>query len=171
MAIVHYLIGDNASSQKLRDAIARDKSFGHLWRGWFDTGAVGWVVQDHLLPLKLVAQILEGGDPDQLLDAARSFAASGKLTVDFYVALGGAQLTRTVFLGHGLDLVPWSAVPDGVQKKLFTDASDPLKQVGADFPSSRLPQRLLSGTARRIGKFSLVPTMRRTPEKTVASRR
>jgi Apea-like HEPN len=127
-AISQLMHGAHEAVSQLYTAVAADQTLGHLRAGWFEKGTGGGsVIQEHMLPCVLVGAALEGKDTEEQLATARRFAASRTSTVDTFALLAGVNVAHVVTLQEGLELIPWSQVPEGRGKEWFRDASDPAR--------------------------------------------
>jgi len=116
------------SARTLKEVFSNDSSFGDLRDGWIQQGGgLETEVERWMVPRLLINAVIEGHSAKSLVEEARAFAISRTSTTEWYGALSEAPVSEEVNLGDNIDLVPWSDVPDGNQKRLFS--RDPPRRV------------------------------------------
>ncbi len=123
--ITEALLASQGAGAVLKSAFMDDPSFGDLRGGWIQqAGGYGMLIQEHMVPNRMVDSNIVGKSAKSLVEEARAFAACPTSVTESYTPVAGATVAEVISLGDNIELVPWAEVPDVDQKKVF-DSSGP----------------------------------------------
>lgn len=119
MPVLQFVTSNHPLAVQIKAAISSDDSFGHLRDGWMVALSSGGVIQDHVLPFKLIEKAIEGADVAAAIERFRHFASAPQSAIDLYALIVGASVADEVEVSASAWVIPWAKVPAGRQKELF----------------------------------------------------